>query len=96
MGKTLTAAKNTQLDPDVEVELQIRLSRIEGHLHGIKRMLAKQESCEKLLVQLSAVRSAINQATSRLLENHRETCVADCVRGGKGEKALRQLKGALA
>ena len=95
MGKTLAATKNTYLDPDVEVELQNRLSRIEGHVRGIKRMLANQESCEKLLVQLSAVRSAINQTTSRLLENHMETCVADCVRDGRGEKALRELRRAL-
>ena len=96
MGKTLAVTKSIYLDPDVEVELQNRLSRIEGHVRGIKRMLANRESCEKLLVQLSAVRSALNQTTSRLLENHMETCVADCVRGGKGEKALRELKGALA
>jgi DNA-binding FrmR family transcriptional regulator len=48
-----------------------------------------------LLIQLSAVRSALNQATARLLENHMDTCVADGVRAGKGEKALRELKSAL-
>jgi len=83
------------LDPEVEKELQDRLSRIEGHVRGIKRMLGEHASCEDLLLQLSAVRSAINQATARLLENHMETCVTDCVRAGQGEKALRQLKGAL-
>ena len=83
------------LDPEVEKELQDRLSRIEGHVRGIKRMLAEHASCEDLLIQLSAVRAALNQATARLLENHMETCVADCVRSGKAEKALRELKGAL-
>ena len=73
-----------------------RLSRIEGHVRGIKRMLGEHASCEDLLIQLSAVRSALNQATVRLLDNHMETCVADCVRAGQGEKALGQLKGALA
>ncbi len=88
--------KDIYLDLEVEEELQNRLSRIEGHVRGIKRMLAEHASCEDLLIQLSAVRSALNQATVRLLENHMETCVADCVRAGQGEKALRQLKGALA
>ncbi len=88
--------KDIYLDPEVEQELQNRLSRIEGHVRGIKRMLGEHASCEDLLIQLSAVRSALNQTTSRLLENHLETCVADCVRAGQGEKALRQLKGALA
>ncbi len=87
--------KDLYLDPEVEQELQNRLSRIEGHVRGIKRMLAEHATCEDLLIQLSAVRSALNQATVRLLENHMETCVADCVRAGRGEKALRQLKSAL-
>ena len=88
--------KDIYLNPEVEQDLQNRLSRIEGHVRGIKRMLSEHASCEDLLIQLSAVRSALNQATARLLENHMETCVADCVRAGQGEKALRQLKSALA
>ena len=91
-----TTKNEIYLDPDVEEGLQNRLSRIEGHVRGIKRMLGEHASCEDLLIQLSAVRSALNQATVRLLENHMETCVADCVRAGQGEKALGQLKGALA
>jgi len=95
MPKPATATE-IYLDPEVEKELQDRLSRIEGHVRGIKRMLAEHASCEDLLVQLSAVRSALNQATARLLEDHLETCVADRVRAGQGEKALRELKAALA
>lgn len=96
MAKALATLKDVYLDPAVEEELQNRLSRIEGHVRGIKRMLAEHASCEDLLVQLTAVRSALNQATARLLENHMETCVTECVRAGQGEKALRHLKGALA
>jgi len=95
MAKALATLKDVYLDPTVEDELQNRLSRIEGHVRGIKRMLAEHASCEDLLVQLTAVRSALNQATARLLENHMETCVTECVRAGQGEKALRHLKGAL-
>lgn len=95
MLKASDAAKDTYLDADVEDNLQNRLSRIEGHVRGIKRMLAEHATCEDLLVQLSAVRSALNQVTARLLENHMQTCVTNCVRAGQGEKALRQLKGAL-
>ena len=96
MAKEIPTLKDVYLDPAVEEELQNRLSRIEGHIRGIKRMLAEHASCEDLLIQLSAVRSALNQATARLLENHLETCVTDCVRAGQGERALRHLKGALA
>jgi len=95
MAKTLPVPKDVYLDPEVEEELQNRLSRIEGHVRGIKRMLGEHASCEDLLIQLAAVRSALNQVTARLLENHMDTCVTDCVRAGQGEKALRHLKGAL-
>ncbi len=96
MEKAVPILKDIYLDPEVEQELQNRLSRIEGHVRGIKRMLAEHASCEDLLIQLSAVRAAVNKATARLLENHLETCVVDCVRAGQGEKALRQLKSVLA
>ncbi len=95
MSKASAVLKDVYLDAAVEEELQNRLSRMEGHIRGIKRMLSEHASCEDLLIQLSAVRSALNQATARLLENHMETCVAACVRAGQGEKALGQLKGAL-
>jgi DNA-binding FrmR family transcriptional regulator len=83
------------LDPEVEKELQDRLSRIEGHVRGIKRMLGEHGTCEDLLLQVAAVRAALQQVQSRLLENHLETCVADAMRSGKGAKALERLKGAL-
>ena len=89
-------ASTVYLDPEVEKDLADRLARIEGHVRGIKRMLEAHESCESLLLQLSAVRSALNQVAARLLENHMETCVADCVRSGAGEQALAHLKRALA
>lgn len=89
------APAETYLDPELVENLQDRLSRIEGHIRGIKRMLNDKEDCEALLVQMSAVRSALNQAIIKLLEGHMETCVADCARRGDVE-ALERLKTALA
>lgn len=89
------APAETYLDPELVENLQDRLSRIEGHIRGIKRMLNDKEDCEALLMQMSAVRSALNQAIIKLLEGHMETCVADCARRGDVE-ALERLKTALA
>jgi len=83
------------LDEEVKKDLQDRLSRIEGHVRGVKRMLDEHASCEDLLLQITAVRSALNQVAARLLENHMDTCVAEAVRTGGGQKALTHLKGAL-
>ncbi len=96
MAKAVTIClPHVYLDPEVEKELQDRLSRIEGHVRGVRRMLAERVTCEDLLLQLAAIRSALTQVQARLLENHIETCVADAVRRGRGRKALDHLKGAL-
>ena len=87
--------KDTYLSPKVEKELQNRLRRIEGHTRGIQQMLAQHKDCETLLIQISAIKSAINQVAIKLLENHMETCVSECVQKGKGIAALNKLKSAL-
>lgn len=91
-----TCLPEVYLDPKVEKALKNRLSRIQGQLDGVKRMLEEHESCDEILVQLAAVKSAVNGAARQLLEGHMETCVLESVRSGEGEEAFRSLKGALA
>lgn len=85
----------TYLDPELVENLQARLNRIEGHVRGIKRMLNDMEDCDSILIQLSAIKSALNQVTIKLLEGHMDTCVTACVQAGDDE-ALERLKSALA
>lgn len=91
-----TCAPDVYLEPEVEKALQDRLSRIQGQLGGVKRMLEEHQSCDEILVQLAAVKSAVNGAARQLLEGHMETCVLESVRSGEGEEAFDRLKGALA
>lgn len=84
------------LTPELMQDLKHRLSRLEGHLRGIQRMLDEQAACEDLLIQTSAVRAALNQITIKILEGHMETCVMECVEEGQGPAALDKLRGALA
>lgn len=88
--------RDVYLDQAVQTELAHRLSRLEGHVRGIRRMLEEQKSCDSLLIQISAVRAAINQVGAILLDNHLETCVAACIRNGQGDLELANLKAALA
>lgn len=83
------------LDPEVEKEIQDRLSRVRGQVDGVKGMLDKRQDCESLLMQLAAIRAAVGKVTVKLLENHMETCVADSVKRGEGEEALFRLRRAL-
>lgn len=89
-------AEEVYLTPQLEEELQDRLSRIEGHVRGVKGMLAEHRDCESLLLQMAAIKAAVNQVTIKLLEGHMATCVAESVNKGRGQEALERLKGALA
>lgn len=92
---TPTCAEEVYLDPAVEASLRNRLNRIEGQVRGVKRMLEQHQSCDEILIQLAAVRSAVNAAARQLLEGHMETCVIESVRSGEGEEAFASLKSAL-
>jgi DNA-binding FrmR family transcriptional regulator len=84
------------LEPEVEQALVNRLSRIQGQLEGVKRMLDQRKSCDDILVQMAAAKKALNSAAGQLLENHMETCVRDSVEHGDAAAALDSLRGALA
>ncbi|MCR5438531.1 MULTISPECIES: metal-sensing transcriptional repressor [unclassified Selenomonas] len=71
-----------------------RMSRLIGHLEAIKRMVEDGRDCSEVLVQLSAVRSAINGVSKIILKDHMEHCVVDAVRDNDKE-ALEQLNKAI-
>ena len=62
-----------------------RLSRIEGQVRGIKKMLDNDAYCTDILIQVAAVNAALNAFNKELLANHIRTCVADDIRSGKDD-----------
>lgn len=66
-------------------DLLNRLSRIEGQVRGIKKMVENEAYCTDILIQVSAVNAALNSFNKVLLANHIRTCVADDIRAGKEE-----------
>jgi DNA-binding FrmR family transcriptional regulator len=52
-----------------------RLSRIEGHIRSIKRMVEEERDCSDILIQIAAVRSAIDKVARVVLEDHLESCL---------------------
>lgn len=66
-------------------DLLNRLSRIEGQVRGIKRMVEEDAYCTDILIQVSAVNAALNSFNKVLLANHIRTCVAEDIREGKEE-----------
>jgi len=72
-----------------------RLSRVEGHIRAIKRMLEEDRPCPEVLIQLAAVKSAIQKASQIILEDHIQTCMTEAVDKGTYEAEWQSLKKAL-
>ncbi len=62
-----------------------RLSRIEGQVRGVKGMIEKDAYCADILVQVSAINSALNSFNKVLLANHIKTCVSENIKNGNDE-----------
>ncbi len=76
--------------------IQTRLSRIEGQIKGIKQMAGDGRECEDIIVQLSAVNSAITNVARIVLEHHIEHCVVDGIKNSNEEQTIENLKKAVA
>ena len=71
-----------------------RLSRAIGHLTSVRGMVEEGRDCSEVLIQLAAVRSAINGTCEVILKDHLEHCIVDAVNTGD-MNALEELKRAV-
>ena len=62
--------------------LMNRLKRIEGQVRGVEGMLENNAYCTDILMQVSAITSALNSFNKALLANHMKSCVAEGIRNG--------------
>jgi DNA-binding FrmR family transcriptional regulator len=71
-----------------------RLSRISGHLGAVRRMVEEGRDCPEVLIQLAAVRSAIDSVSKIILKDHLDHCIVDAVETGD-TKAIEELNKAI-
>lgn len=62
-----------------------RLSRVEGQIRGIKKMVEEDAYCIDILIQVAAANAALNSFNKELLAEHIRTCVADDIKNGRAE-----------
>ncbi len=77
--------KTTHRTEEEKKIISNRISRIEGQLHGIKKMILEDTYCNDVLVQLSAVENSIKSLSNHILENHLYSCVARDLENGNLE-----------
>ena len=71
-----------------------RLSRAIGHLESVKRMVEDGRDCTEVLMQLAAVRSALNNTAKVILKDHIEHCLTDAVETGD-QQSIEDLNAAI-
>lgn len=79
------SGKHKERDEKEYKDLMNRLKRIEGQVRGVEGMLESDAYCTDIIVQVSAINSALNSFTKVLLANHIKTCVCDDIRKGNDE-----------
>ncbi|MBQ3466382.1 MAG: metal-sensing transcriptional repressor [Firmicutes bacterium] len=71
-----------------------RMSRIIGHMQSIKTMVENDRDCSEVLIQLSAINSAVHGVSRVILKEHLSTCIVDAVREGDYE-SIEELNAAI-
>lgn len=64
-----------------------RLSRIEGQIRGLQRMVTEDRYCGDILDQIHSVQKALKSVGRVITRNHLETCVTDALRSGDEQAA---------
>jgi DNA-binding FrmR family transcriptional regulator len=87
MDKNIKANHNLQFKKD----LTNRLHRIEGQIKGIEKMINDDVYCDEVLIQISAVQSALSSVSVKLLDAHIRTCVSNQIIEGNSDDAIDSL-----
>ena len=83
---------NEYLSDDSRKNLVDGLSRIEGHVRAVKRMVKEHRCCDEILTQTAAVRAALNRITVKLVEEELLKCLTSCGQLDAEERMSRAMK----
>ena len=81
--------------PEQTRALLNRLARLEGHVGGVRRMIADGRNCSDVLIQLAAVRAGVDKVSRLVLEDHIAHCLREAASNGTSDEEWNRLKEAL-
>ncbi|MDO8532713.1 MAG: metal-sensitive transcriptional regulator [Dehalococcoidia bacterium] len=79
------------MQTNTRTECLKRLSFIEGHLAGIRKMIEEDKYCVDVLRQTYAVRKAIEKMEALMLEGHMHSCVVQGIKDGREKEIVGEL-----
>lgn len=93
-------ASTPQEQEKIRKNVLSRMKRIEGQIRGISRMIEEEKECEDILVQVRAVRSALQSANRLIIQRYIGKCHAEALQSGKDpeeslDKVIKVLTGFL-
>lgn len=86
---TLRTVDTGYLDAPSKRALRNRLARLEGHLRAVRQMLDEERCADDILLQVAAVKAALNRFSAVLLEHELQACMESCMEGEPGERLER-------
>ncbi len=93
MQETVAASKSDTYLSETEVRSLVNaLSRIEGHVASVKRMVEERRCADELLTQIAAVKAALNRVTVRVVENELQLCLTQCGADEADERFAAAMK----
>lgn len=96
MASRKKAAQSTEyLTPGAQKALADRLARAEGHVRSIRQMVVDHRCADEILIQIAAVKAALNQTAASLIDSEMRSCVDTCM-GGSTDDRLERVTKALA
>jgi len=84
-----SAAATAYLDTDAQMSLANRLARLEGHVRSIRGMVLEHRCADEILLQVAAVKAAINAFAAVLVEHELKGCMTTCMEGNEDDRLER-------
>ncbi|MCF6096651.1 metal-sensitive transcriptional regulator [Thermovorax subterraneus] len=72
-------------------DLKKRLKKIEGQIKGIQKMVENEKYCVDILIQIAAVRAALDRVGLILLKDHTKGCVVRAINTERQEEVIEEL-----
>ncbi len=90
--KTAPKADTQYLDAAAQKALANRLARLEGHVRAVRQMIVDRRCADEILLQVAAVKAALNRFSATLLDHELKACVDSCMNAGADDRLERVTK----